>query len=255
MLVWKSCAIGASTNVSKKKSKASSAQPRKHAANVFRWARFSDLNKRNASIKKTRNPNIEIRDNFQNSNQSSNSNNTLKFRVSDLFRDSNFGFAKLDWLVRYLVKAKLKPGKVQPLMGAIDTGNLGRGSIAGDEYIHNMNQARIDQAGIATWVETCFCDPPLAEERPYWEEFFDLLSVKDAHSRRTCRHENGTEPWACCDCDCTRKPEAKLASKANRFWGACAATWRDTRCRVPRNRRRQRGTLQYLQYLFVWSHT
>src|SRR5205814_7361107 len=24
-----------------------------------------------------------------------------------------------------------------------------------------------------------------------WEEYFELLSVKDAHSRRNCRHENG----------------------------------------------------------------
>ena len=54
------------------------------------------------------------------------------------------------------------------------------GSIAGDEYLYNMETARVDAKGDAHWVETCFCDPPLAEERPYWEEYFDLLSVKDA---------------------------------------------------------------------------
>jgi hypothetical protein len=52
-----------------------------------------------------------------------------------------------------------------------------------------MEIARVDAKGDAQWVETCFCDPPLAEERPYWEEYFELLSVKDAHSRRDCRHE------------------------------------------------------------------
>jgi hypothetical protein len=119
--------------------------------------------------------------------------------------------------VRYLVKAKLKAGKQRDLVGAIDNETLGLGSIAGDEYLHNMNQARFDEQGVATWVECCFCDPPLAEERPYWEEYFDLLSVKDADSRRNCRHENGTEPWACCDCDCSKKLEAKLASEGESF--------------------------------------
>src|SRR5947199_7349243 len=116
----------------------------------------------------------------------------------------------LSSFVRYLVKAKVKPGRSEPLLDSIDKGTLGKGSIAGDEYLHNMNQARVNADGIASWVETCFCGSPLAEERPYWEKYFELLSVKDAHSRRNCRHENRAEPWACCECDCTKKLEAKL---------------------------------------------
>jgi hypothetical protein len=119
--------------------------------------------------------------------------------------------------VRYLVKAKLKPGKSKSLLQSIANGTLGKGSIAGDEYIYNMNEARLNDDGVATWVETCFCDPPLAEEQPYWEKYFELLSVKDAHSRRNCRHENGTESWACCDCDCTNKLEAKLRGQGESF--------------------------------------
>ena len=91
--------------------------------------------------------------------------------------------------MRYLVKAKVKANKTSPLVEAIENETLGRGSIAGDEYLHNMRQARVNSGGVATWVETCFCDPPLEEERPYWEKYFDLLSVKDAHLRRNCRHE------------------------------------------------------------------
>jgi hypothetical protein len=119
--------------------------------------------------------------------------------------------------VRYLVKAKVKPGKIKPLLQSIDGGTLGQGSIAGDEYLHNMNQARVNRDGVAIWIECCFCDPPLAEERPYWEDYFELLSVKDAHSRRNCRHENGAEPWACCDCDCTQKLEAKISEQGESF--------------------------------------
>ena len=126
--------------------------------------------------------------------------------------------------MRYLVKVRVKPGKTSALLGAIESRTLGRGSIAGDEYVYDMEQARVNDQGVATWVETCFCDPPLAEERPYWEEYFELLSVKDAHSRRTCRHENGTEPWACCDCDCTKKLEERLASQGNSFLAEIRAT-------------------------------
>jgi hypothetical protein len=119
--------------------------------------------------------------------------------------------------MRYLVKARVRTGEEQSLLRAIDQQTLGKGSIAGDEYQHDMKQARVDPAGVATWVETCFCDPPLEEERPYWEKYFELLVVKDAHSRRNCRHENGTEAWACCDCDCTRRLEEKLEGEDESF--------------------------------------
>ena len=126
--------------------------------------------------------------------------------------------------MRYLVKAKVKKGKQAALIRAIEERTLGRGSIAGDEYLYDMDQARIAADGTARWVETCFCDPPLAEERPYWERYFDLLSVKDAHSRRNCRHENGTEAWACCDCDCTRQLEEKLQREDEAFLESLRST-------------------------------
>ena len=115
--------------------------------------------------------------------------------------------------MRYLVKAKIKPGRGEALKEAIQDGSLGRGSVAGDEYIYDMEQARLGADGVAHWVETCFCATPLQEERPYWEEFFELLSVKDAHNRKNCRDWNGTEPWACCDCDCTRRLEERLRKR------------------------------------------
>ena len=119
--------------------------------------------------------------------------------------------------MRYLVKARLKAGCEKRLLEAIDDGSLGAGSVAGDEYRHNMQQARLLADGRAKWVEVCFCSEPLEEERPYWEEFFELLAVKDAHARRNCRHENGSEPWACCDCDCTKQLEAQLQGQGVSF--------------------------------------
>ena len=93
--------------------------------------------------------------------------------------------------MRYLITAHVKPGCRAALRRAIDDGSLGAGSVAGDEYFRNMEQARELPGGRVKWVETCFCPTPLREERPYWEEFFELESIKDAHARTTCRDENG----------------------------------------------------------------
>ena len=115
--------------------------------------------------------------------------------------------------MRYLVTARVKRGKEADLLKAIEDGTLGAGSVAGDEYLRNMREARLLDDGKAKWVEVCFCDVPLAEERPYWEEYFDLVRVQDAHNRDRCRDLNGEEPWACGECDCTVRLEAKLAGR------------------------------------------
>lgn len=112
--------------------------------------------------------------------------------------------------MRYLVTAKIKPGRTKPLLRSIENGTLGQGSIAGGEYIHNMKQARLLENGEVRWVEVCYCPTPLMEEIPYWEEYFDLTDIRDAHARHKCKHENGEEYWSCSNCDCTRKLEQKM---------------------------------------------
>jgi hypothetical protein len=119
--------------------------------------------------------------------------------------------------MRYLVTARVRSGKEQALDHAIENRTLGQGSIAGDEYQRNMEASRQLSDGRVQWVEVCYCDPPLDEERPYWEKYFDLLKVQDAHARSRCRDWNGTESWACNDCDCTERLEARLACKGTPF--------------------------------------
>jgi hypothetical protein len=119
--------------------------------------------------------------------------------------------------MRYLVRAQVKRGRERALARAIEEGTLGRGSIAGDEYLYDMERARLQPDGTALWVEVCYCATPLQEERPYWEEFFELVEIRDAHSRRNCRHENGTELWACSDCTCTRRLEERLQTRGKAF--------------------------------------
>jgi hypothetical protein len=116
--------------------------------------------------------------------------------------------------MRYLVTARVKPGREKALARAIEDRTLGAGSVAGGEYLHNMETARLLRDGSVKWIEVCYCDTPLEEERPYWEEYFDLVKVQDAHARSRCKDLSGEEAWACGDCDCTDKLGARLTT-----WG------------------------------------
>jgi hypothetical protein len=119
--------------------------------------------------------------------------------------------------MRYLVRARVKPGREADLLEAIEQKNLGRGSVAEGEYLRNMQEAQVGDDRTARWVEVCYCPTPLQEERPYWEQYFDLTRVQDAHDRRKCRDENGSESWACGACDCTARLERKLKSSGKPF--------------------------------------
>jgi hypothetical protein len=119
--------------------------------------------------------------------------------------------------MRYLVTARVRSGREADLLRAIETGALGAGSVAGGEYLRNMQEARLRDNGTARWVEVCYCAEPLEEERPYWEEYFELVRVQDAHRRDDCRDINGTDPWACGDCDCTEKLERHLSAQGQPF--------------------------------------
>jgi hypothetical protein len=119
--------------------------------------------------------------------------------------------------MRYLVRARVKAGQEADLLAAIDQETLGQGSVAEGEYLRNMQDARLSADQTVRWVEVCYCPTPLMEERPYWEQYFNLVRVQDAHDRRKCRDQNGTAPWACGDCDCTARLEAKLKMSGEAF--------------------------------------
>jgi hypothetical protein len=119
--------------------------------------------------------------------------------------------------MRYLVRARLKSGCERSLLKAIDDETLGQGSVAEGEYLRNMQQARLCPDNATRWVEICYCPTPLQEERDYWEKYFELTRVQDAHDRRRCRDQSGSEAWACGNCDCTARLERKLESYGKSF--------------------------------------
>jgi hypothetical protein len=119
--------------------------------------------------------------------------------------------------MRYLIRAKLKPGKERALLRAINNGTLGAGSVAGGEYIRVMGNARLLANGDVKWVEVCHCAEPLNEERSYWEEYFEILSISDAHTRDNCKDLNGEKLRACGMCDCTARLEEKFERQGKAF--------------------------------------
>ena len=56
-------------------------------------------------------------------------------------------------------------------------------------------KARIGVDGVCTWVEVCFCPAPLQEEKPYWEDYFDLVRIQDAHARTRVAATPWSQPW------------------------------------------------------------
>ena len=135
--------------------------------------------------------------------------------------------------MRYLVTARVKSGREKALANAIEDRTLGAGSIAGGEYLRNMETARLLRDGSVKWVEVCYCDTPLQEERPYWEEYVDLVNVQDAHARSRCKDLNGEEAWACGHCDCTDKLESRLTTWGPPFLETRRST-KDTKVREER---------------------
>ena len=125
--------------------------------------------------------------------------------------------------MRYLVRARVKTGREAELLKAIEQETLGQGSVAEGEYLRNMKDARLCEDQTARWVEICYCPTPLQEERPYWEEYFELTRIQDAHDRGKCRDENGSEPWACDGCDCTARLEEKLNRTGVPFFNSLQA--------------------------------
>ena len=108
--------------------------------------------------------------------------------------------------MRYLVRGKVIDGKSAALLEAIESGVLGRGSIAHKTFLKCMKEARLTTEGEVRWLEVCYCREAfgpgyeLYEELPYWEAYFEEIDVRFARKPEDC------EGYPVCgDCDCTGK--------------------------------------------------
>ena len=121
--------------------------------------------------------------------------------------------------MRYLVRAFVKKGMEKALHEAVESGALGRGSIAYPTYIKCMKSARLLVDGQVRWIETCYCREAfgpggeLLEELPYWREYFEDIDIRYTTTLEKC------EGYPHCgSCECTEKLEGKLEGMGRRFF-------------------------------------
>lgn len=109
--------------------------------------------------------------------------------------------------MRYLLSARVRPGRRAELLEAIESGSFGRGFPYGD-LGETLREGKVGPDGTIRWVEVCYCRESygvaMEEELPYFEAFLTDMTVADARSPAHC---DGYP--ACGDCDCTRKVRPK----------------------------------------------
>jgi hypothetical protein len=105
--------------------------------------------------------------------------------------------------MRYLVSAKVRPGKTEELLAAIEKKSFGKEFPYGD-LGEVLCEGRVDDSGMVRWIEVCYCREysgvAMDAEIDYFEEFLTDISIADARSPLHC---DGYP--ACNDCDCTKK--------------------------------------------------
>ncbi|MBT3350874.1 MAG: hypothetical protein HOC91_07345 [Nitrospinaceae bacterium] len=123
--------------------------------------------------------------------------------------------------MRYLVRAFVIKGKERALLEAVESGSLGKGSIAYPTYIKCMKSARLLDNGQVRWIEPCYCREAfgpggeLLEELPYWREYFEDFDIRYTTTLEKCEGYP-----SCGSCECTEKLEGKLEVMDNRFFTA-----------------------------------
>lgn len=109
--------------------------------------------------------------------------------------------------MRYLLTARVRPGKRAELLEALEEGRFGAGFPYGD-LGEVLGAGRVDASGAIRWVEVCYCREAygvaMEEELPYFEEFLTDITVTDARNPRLCEGYP-----VCSTCDCTRKVRPK----------------------------------------------
>src|SRR5918998_5525569 len=105
--------------------------------------------------------------------------------------------------MRYILGAKVRPGRRADLLRALEDGTFGRGFPYGD-LGEVLCSGRVDASGTIRWVEVCYCREyygvAMAEELPHLEEYLTDIEVADARSPAHCEGYP-----ACNDCACTKK--------------------------------------------------
>jgi hypothetical protein len=103
--------------------------------------------------------------------------------------------------MRYLMKARVIPGKAAALKQALDDRTFGSGFPFGD-LGEAIRECTVDGHGTLRWIETCYCreysNVAMVMEIEYFEPYLHAIEIGDARDPRFC---DGYPH--CNDCRCT----------------------------------------------------
>lgn len=84
-------------------------------------------------------------------------------------------------MAHYLVRAQLT-GDRDALRVELDEGAIKSKRPFGNELHNCLQNARIANDGSITWEETCYCTPPLKQERAVLDRYFSNIETETLQS-------------------------------------------------------------------------
>lgn len=85
----------------------------------------------------------------------------------------------------YLVRAKLQNELQAELRARLDSGEIRKMRPFGTALHEGLDQARVEESGLAVWEEEDYCSPPLAMERAaILDRYFTDLQVERVSPRQ-----------------------------------------------------------------------
>ncbi len=109
--------------------------------------------------------------------------------------------------MKYLVRARIREGAENQVRDVIKTGSIpGAPGYFAEHLADCFAEAQRQVDGSVLWIETCYCEryfgEPLAEEKEYIAQYFELGRVKKVVAPKKCGDMTAEEPFKCESCDC-----------------------------------------------------
>ena len=82
--------------------------------------------------------------------------------------------------MHYIVRARLVPESSVDLLRKLADGSIESQKPDGKEIVASMQRAVIDEAGVVSWSEVCYCDTPLRHEREtVYDHYFTHIETEE----------------------------------------------------------------------------
>lgn len=81
-------------------------------------------------------------------------------------------------MTHYLVTANPREATMDELKSRLDSGEIEKIRPFGSEMSQALLRAKVNEEGLATWEETCYCPTPLLQEREVLDEYFTEIETE-----------------------------------------------------------------------------